>query len=301
VRIALIINPAAGGDRPRYRVNDRETFARAWLAGRRVESEISVTRGRGHAAELSRSYVERGFARVVAWGGDGTLNEAAGPLVGTPVVFGLIPGGSGNGFARGLGVPRHPVAALEAATSGGVRRVDVGWLGTRHFLNVGGVGFDGLVARAFDGRRGRGVLGYLTAGTGILRSYQGDRWDLEIDGAALDGTRRFLVAFANGSQYGNGLVVAPDADLTDGRLDAVIVDAASAWRQVWRAARLFVAPAAPIAGITRVRLDVAVVRGGSLPCHVDGEPFEWSGPLAVRVEGGALCVAVPLRGRSRGV
>jgi len=119
----------------------------------------------------------------------------------------------------------------------------------------------------------------------------------------LDGSRtsghRFLIAFANSRQYGNGLVIAPDADTRDGLLNAIVVNDGAAATQLWRARRLFVNRLAPAEGVLRVKVRAASVEGPVLSGHVDGEPFEASGRLDVRVEPGAITLAGLAASRSR--
>ena len=101
---------------------------------------------------------------------------------------------------------------------------------------------------------------------------------------------RFLVAFANGRQYGNGLVLAPAADPRDGLLDAVIVDSGTPFRQLWRARRMGIRRHAPAQGLHRFKVQSASVSGPTLACHVDGETFQASGTLNVRLEPRRLLV-----------
>ena len=107
----------------------------------------------------------------------------------------------------------------------------------------------------------------------------------------IDNGHRFLLAFANARQYGNGLVIAPDADPGDGLLNGIVVDDGRALRQLWRARRLLVNRLRPAEGVRRMPVREASITGALLMCHVDGEPFRASGRLEVRVEPGALRVA----------
>jgi diacylglycerol kinase (ATP) len=100
-----------------------------------------------------------------------------------------------------------------------------------------------------------------------------------------------VAAFANAKQYGNGLVLSPDADPTDGWLDSVVVDDGPAWRQIWRVRRLAIGKRRPTRGLHRRRVRAASVSGDPLVCHVDGETFETSGTLDVSIRPGALRVA----------
>lgn len=268
----------------------REALARELLAARGIDGEVAITQAHGHARDLAQSFVARGFDRVVAWGGDGTVNEVAGPLIGTPVTLGIVPSGSGDGLARSLGLPVEPRRAFGHAIEAPGVAIDVGVMGDRHFLNLAGVGFDAAIACAFNTRSKRGALGYVTGGLTSVWSYQCRSYEIEIEGQRLTGSR-FLIAFANGRQYGNGIVLAPDASLTDGWLNAVIVSGGSPLRQFWRARRLAVARLRPAEGLIRARVRKARVSADLMLCHVDGETFEARGELNVSVMPRALVVA----------
>jgi diacylglycerol kinase (ATP) len=294
MKAAVIINPRSGRHGRRLtRAAELVALVRqlAQSAGRAIEIvEIAVTERAGHASDLSRLFVSRGADRVIAWGGDGTVNEVAGPLIGTRTSLGIVPGGSGDGLAGSLGLPRSREAAWRTALQAPARAIDVGFLGSRHFLSVAGIGFDAAAARTFNTRAMRGLAGYAAVVLPALRTYQCQRYRIELDGRAVEGSC-FLIAFANGRQYGGGFVLADAADLRDGRLDAVIVDAGPAWRQIWRARRLAIGRRRPAHGISRTQVREATVTGDTLVCHVDGEPFETSGTLNVRVDPLAILVA----------
>ena len=298
MRVAVIINPISGGRR-RAAAIDRQRIAGTWFAARSIHAEIEVTTHHGHAIELARAFVRNRVDRVIAWGGDGTANEVAGPLIGTHVVFGLVPGGSGDGLARGLDLPADPESALEIALGDSVIPLDVGWLGDRHFLNVGGFGFDAAVAEAFQDRAGRGFAGYLMAGMGCLWSYRNASYELDLDGAASK-DERFLVAFANGREYGNGFVLAADGDPSDGWLDVVVIGRGSTLQQIWRGRSFLLRKTMPVEGVLRRRVRQATVSGTALRAHVDGEPFRPPSSVNVRVEVGAIRLAAAPRRRAGG-
>jgi diacylglycerol kinase (ATP) len=289
--VAFIINPVSG----RRGSGTSEGARRAALAKRALDRSgvtgtINITEGPRHALQLSQSFHHEGVGRVVAWGGDGTINEVAGPLVGTATALGIIPAGSGDGIACSLGLPLDTERALETALTGAVGAIDVGFLGSRHFLNVGGIGFDAAVGRAFNARRKRGGLGYLTGGLSMAWSYRCLPYHLTLDAEVMSG-ERFVVVFANGREYGNHVVIAPDADPRDGRLDVLVVAGGSVLRQFWRARRLLVRQRSPAEGLYRTRVRAATVSGDALICHVDGEVFEASGKVDVRVVPAGISVA----------
>jgi YegS/Rv2252/BmrU family lipid kinase len=289
--IVFVINPVSGRrGRGTSEGERRAALARRALDQYRLDGVVSITSGRGHARELSAHAVANGADRVVAWGGDGTINEIAGPIIGSSTTLGIVPAGSGDGTASSLGLSLSTDRALDVALSGSAAAMDVGLLGDRHFLNIAGIGFDAAVGHAFNARRKRGGLGYLTGGLSMAWSYRCLPYQLRLDDEVWTG-ERFLVVFANGREYGNHVLIAPEADPRDGWLDVVAVSGGSFFRQFWRARRLVVGRDRPAEGIHRTRVRSASVSGDGLICHVDGETFEATGCVEVRIKPRAIRVA----------
>ena len=290
--LAIIVNPVSGrGTAAAPAGSGRVEMARQLVAAGGQLIEVQATTSPGHAAVLARDCVERGFSRVIAWGGDGTINEVAGPLIGTGTILGIVHAGSGNGLAHGLGLPRTLPEAMRAALSDRVEPVDVGLLGSRHFLNIGGIGFDAAVADAFNRRQTRGSWGYVAGSLRSVWSYKSDRYVVDVSGERIDGSC-FVVAFANCREYGSGIVLAPNANPTDGKLEMVLVSGGSAWQQLWRARRLAYRRLAPAEGVRRASVTAATVNGDRLLCHVDGQTFETSGSLTVGIRPKAIRIAM---------
>jgi diacylglycerol kinase family enzyme len=147
-KVMLISNPRAGSVSART----NEVIVKALSADFKLESQ--VTNHRDHAIELARDAVDRDFDAVLAFGGDGTINEVAQPLVGTNVALGLLPGGSTNVMARSLGVPRDPVEATAFVASnlrsGTKRRIGVGKMDDRYFMFSCGIGLDAEVVKRVE-------------------------------------------------------------------------------------------------------------------------------------------------------
>jgi YegS/Rv2252/BmrU family lipid kinase len=290
--LAIIVNPVSGRGTAAAPAGDaRVEMARRLAASAGQLIDVQPTTGPGHAAELARDCVERGVRRVIAWGGDGTINEVAGPLIGTDTILGIVPAGSGDGLAHGLGLPRTVPEAMTAALGDRVQLVDVGLLGSRHFLNIGGIGFDAAVAEAFNRRQTRGSSGYVVDSLRSVWSYRSDRYVVDVGGERIDDSC-FVVAFANCREYGSGIVLAPHASPTDGRLDMILVSGGSAWQQLWRARRLAFRRMAPAKGVRRASVTSATIRGDRLLCHVDGQTFEVRGSLTVGIRPKAIRIAM---------
>jgi YegS/Rv2252/BmrU family lipid kinase len=293
MRIGVIINPIAGrrgslsGEAQR-----RQAFVELALHKAGVEGDVRLTAGPGHARTLAERCIADGCTRVVAMGGDGTVNEVAQALVGGEVPLGVLPCGSGDGLARGLGVPADLARAMDVVVRGSTRAIDVGFVGDHLFLNVAGFGFDAAVGQVFATRKTRGAWGYVSTAFRLVWRYVPTRYRVEADGVVFEG-RKFLIVFANAPEYGNGAVLAPDADMSDGRLDVGLVDGdGGAWAQIWRARRLYWRQGAPARGLDRLRVERARLEADELVYHVDGEVRVARGAVEVTVRPRALRVCV---------
>jgi len=292
-RVAVIINPISGlGVRPDT-ARQRAELAAACVEAHGVTAEIFVTERRHHARELALAALTRGIEEVIAWGGDGTVNEVASVLVYRDAALGVVPSGSGNGLARELGLPFEPRAAFERALDARRRRIDAGELDGHLFFNIAGVGLDADVAHRFaaSGHARRGMSMYVVQSTAALLSYKAEPVTLTVDGAARE-VRPLLIAFANARQYGNGALIAPRARIDDGRLDVVVVDDRPLLGILRRVPALFKGELATVPGVSmETAVEAQVTARGRIHYHVDGEPCEASGTLTAIARPAALTVS----------
>jgi diacylglycerol kinase (ATP) len=292
VQIAVVVNPLSGSRGRADRGRSRAERAAAVLDRLGVDGEIFLTERGGHAFDLARAAVDRGARRVVAWGGDGTVNEVGRAVLHGPAALGIVPSGSGNGLARALGLPRDAEAALAHAVSGPLVRIDAGEIGGHVFLNVAGLGFDARVAHAFSRRGGaRGFQRYVRVVSRELFGYTPSTYGVEIDGEVRE-YRAFLLSIANGPQWGNGARIAPGARLDDGLLDVVIAQAPGPLAAALQVPRLFTGTIDRAAGVVTTRAAaVTITLAAPTPVHLDGEPITCGpGTLHGRVLAGTLLV-----------
>lgn len=288
MRAALIINPRSG--RASAVPIDKEAVGRAVAASCGIDVDIAFTTHAGHGRELARQFADAGADTVIAWGGDGTVNEVAGAVAGTGSAFGIVPAGSGDGFATTLGIARDPHAALRAAFTASTTPIDVGDVNGHPFLNLAGIGFDARVARRFNTLTKRGGLPYLYIGLHEGMTYRGARYRVHLDDEAHD-LRAFLIVFANGQQYGNNAIIAPGARFDDGLLDALVVDVRRFLPQAWRARRLFLGRDKTEPGLVRKAVARASVESDDpIEIHLDGECISVGTRIDVTVRRGALKV-----------
>ena len=290
--VVIIINPISGG------ASAADARARAQLALTIVDvhgdpADVFVTERPGHARELAKAAVKRGVRLVLAWGGDGTINEVASALAFDDVPLGIIPAGSGNGLARELGVNARPERAIADALAAQPRPMDVGELDGHLFVNVAGVGMDAHIASRFSTHHRRGLFGYATITAQTLATYVPKRYRITHEGEGASETRAVLVTIANSAQFGNGARIAPAAKVDDGLLDLVVLEERSRLATLCQLPRLFNgtvqrAPGCSIRQIQRVTIE----SDQPMMFHVDGEPIQGGTSLRARVHPGALRVAV---------
>jgi len=291
--VAVIINPVAGGRRS-LAPEERERLAERALARHRIAGRVEVTRAAGHGAELARQAVADRCEVVVAWGGDGTINEVASELVGTGTSLGIVRAGSGNGLARELGIPSHPNQALDTALTGRDRAVDAGEIDGRRFFNVAGIGFDAAMAADFNrlGGERRGPLRYTGIVARALFGYRAAHYAIDVDGRRLE-TDALLVAIANLSQYGSNAFIAPGARPDDGLLDVMVIGRRGAMGRIGLVARAYARTIDRAAGVTRLPATHLVVRADQpILFHVDGEPHQGGTNVEARILPAAIRVRV---------
>ena len=288
---AIIINPISGGASP------RAARARAQLALAVVDAhgdpvEVLLTEGVGHARELAKAAVRRGARLVLAWGGDGTINEIASALAFGEVPLGIIRAGSGNGLARELGVDRRPEQAIADALRAVPRPIDLGEIDGHLFANIAGIGFDAHIASRFAAAARRGFAGYAGITARALTGYVPQRYRITTGGVET-AHRAILVTIANSAQFGNNARIAPGARVDDGELDLVVIEERSRIATICAMPRLFNGTVARVRGCTLRRIrEVTIEADQPMTFHVDGEPVDGGRILRARIHPGALRIAV---------
>jgi YegS/Rv2252/BmrU family lipid kinase len=293
--VVAIVNPLSGAGATPGVAGHRVALLEAKFADASVIGSVHLTERAGHAGDLARDAVRSGTRMVIAWGGDGTINEIGTALAGTNVVLGIVPAGSGNGFASEIGVPAVPEAAIDVALRGRDRAIDAGELEGRLFFNIAGVGFDAVVAQQFNlqtlGRRGMGP--YVRIGLRECFRYRSARYRILLDREEIV-TTALLIAFANGREYGNRIRLAPHARMDDGKLEAMVVEDRPPLARLWSGRHLALGTADKAPRIIARSIESARIESeGEMLYHLDGEIGRASGSVTVRILPKALLVRVP--------
>ena len=289
--IRVIFNAAAGSKGGIQTNAASEADVAAVLADVGIEAEIVASDSADQTRRLTAEAVRRGFAAVVAAGGDGTIGLIATELLNSGTALGVLPGGSIMNIPRMLGIPRDLSAAAAVLACGSVRRVDVGEVAGQPFFEAGSVGMNAAMfreAQRFDeGDRASIPRTILAA----IR-YRPARMEITLDDRVVR-TRALVVTVANGPYTGAGMTVAPDARVDDGRFDVTVFEHFSKWELIRHLAsiafgRRRYAPHASTYRSTFARISSA----SPLPARADSRDLG-STPVEFRVLPAALPVIVP--------
>ena len=291
LRARFIFNPRSGHNARNPWLLER---ARAFIAEHRLDASVVPTERPHHATELARRALDEGCGLVVAIGGDGTLNEVASALVGTPAALGLIPCGSGNGLGRHLGIPGPGKGAFRVLLAGNIRVIDTGLADGHPFFNAMGLGFDAEISARFNGLVRRGLPAYARTTLAALRSYRPDKYTIQADNGPALRMSAWIVAVANSDQYGNDCYIAPGARVDDGRLDLIAIRHLSLLNAPPLAARLFSGRIDGSPDVTRRQASHYVIeRAGPGLLHTDGEVRSCAARIEIRVLPASLRIVAP--------
>lgn len=264
---------------------ERETKAQE------IPYEIYATNAEGDYDLLKDKILREGFTDVVMIGGDGTVNQVTGALRDLSIRFGIIPFGSGNGLALAAGLPVKAEQALAVIFAGHSKKVDAFLINEQYSCMLSGIGFDAQVAHDFATKESRGLMVYTQQS--ILNYFKAQPYQFEI---TIDDfsffSDAFFISIANSNQFGNNVTIAPQASLSDGLLDIVIV-------QKMSKAKLPFAMLKHMKGNNKLQKLAENMKGNNIlyfqtpsinikniklaPLHIDGEPKETAEEFRVEI------------------
>ncbi|MEZ4933133.1 MAG: diacylglycerol kinase family lipid kinase [Saprospiraceae bacterium] len=289
LKVRFIANPYSGSVRKR----NLPALLEAHLDDEKFQYELCYTEYAGHAIELTREAIANGCDLVVACGGDGSVNEIASQLIGTNVKLGILPCGSGNGFAMHLGVGRDVVKAIHYLNNGLPITIDSCRMNERPFVNLSGIGFDAVVADRLHGSKLRGFKAYFKYTLEEVFKYKMLPIELTIDGQKMERSC-LLVEVANAPIYGYGFSIVPPAKFNDGKLEVLLVKAAPKWRylfSLWRFLNNSFHKSSLVECFTGNDILIKPLRKTAV--HVDGEGFKLDSEASFSILPNSLQVICP--------
>ncbi len=233
-----------------------------------------------------------GVKKIVAVGGDGTVNEVASVLNGTKCALGIIPNGSGNGLARYLGIPVTHQSAVQLLNNSKIRKIDSGKINHKFFFCTCGVGFDAHVGKVFDKLEHRGFINYLKTVFKEFYTYRSKKYKFEIDDKKYN-ERAFLITFANAGQYGSNAYISPGARIDDGLLDICIFKPFPKIKSLFLGLRLFnrTIDKSKYMQVLRGK-KIVIKRKKKTVVHIDGDPVKMKRNLKIELLSKTLKVIV---------
>ncbi len=286
-KLLYIVNPISGtSNKPVLKeIIKKQTTA----AG--VDFKIFPSVADGNYSFLDQAIVQNKFTDIVIAGGDGTVNAAINSLRKHHLPFGIIPSGSGNGLALCAGIPKLPAAAINCILTGKQKWVDAFLINERFACMLCGLGFDAQVAHDFAKGTKRGLMSYIQK---VMKQFFVSStypFIVTLDNTKLD-VEAYFISIANSNQFGNNFTIAPQASLTDGLLDIVIMTKQSKINVLIQAIR-------QVAGFNQLKKIEAIHDKMSVmyfqtkkinisnpqqaPLHIDGEPAESAENLEIKI------------------
>ena len=289
-QVLVLINPKSGVGSPYRYISAIE---KVWDT---PEHDVSFqfSQSAEDGAEKVRRAIERGTGTVLVVGGDGMVNTIGSELVGTDVRLGVVPAGSGNGFARHFGIPLHPAGAARTLLEGYTAPIDVGRVNDRLFFVTCSMAWDGALVETFEKYPFRGIVPYVLAGAQQLLEYRAQPFHVEIDGEPLEFKHPLIFTVANLSQFGSDVLVAPDAQADSGNLELVAIEKKDMPLVVSQIHRFIEKTFHHHPLVTNRHFKtMAVHRKNASPVQIDGEVMKAGTDVHIEVIPSALNVIMP--------
>lgn len=271
-----------------------EAVESAW-AERDVMVSYQISRSVEDGHKKARQAVSDGIDVILVAGGDGMINTVGSELIGSNVALGVLPAGSGNGFARHFGIPLNPEKAAVALVQARRQKIDVGFANGRPFFITCSMAADATLVRTFEKMPMRGILPYVFAAAYEFFDYKPSPFEISVDQKSpeiIDDPLVFTVA--NLTQYGGGARIAPQAHESDGVLELVVIPKSDAAAAMAGIGRLFDGTINKVPEVLTWRFkNLLVKRRGPAPIQVDGELVHATADVSVEVHPNALTVLIP--------
>jgi diacylglycerol kinase (ATP) len=287
----IIFNPTAGAGRSKKTLQ----IVKEYCDAQNKEYEIAQTEYVGHATTLAKNAIGKGYEGIISVGGDGTILEIAEAIRHTDENLGVVPAGTGNDFKYALGVPQDTQGALDVIFAGNTKRIDIGILNDEKcFLNIAGTGFDVEVVKNMNKVR-RFITGSAAYYIGIVLSifrFKNAHLEITMDNKTIKRTA-LLIAVANGQCYGGGLFVNPNADLTNGKFNLIVINRIAKYKILLELPKLQKAQPEKVAELESFSCSEVTIKSDKTHTfNVDGDLYGQT-PMNVKISTKALNVFCP--------
>lgn len=287
-KIYFLVNPISGGKKK----DNFKAQVAANIDTSKYEYAIEEWGDDDSVEQLVGTALANGFDIIVGAGGDGTINQVAHQLAGTDKLMGIVPMGSGNGFARHHNIPMQTEKALQRLNNPTIKKVDTVLINNQRYVNVAGIGFDAHIGYLFATAPQRGFKTYTKIVMRELGSFKPQQYDLVIDGKEYT-EDAFLISVANASQWGNNATIAPAASTRDGLMNVVVMKPFKFYDVPRLALQMFTKSIDKNKNILSFKAgDVTIRRNNKGAVHFDGEPAEMGTEINFKIDPASLNLLV---------
>lgn len=296
-RFIYFINPISGTKSKKALLN----LVKVKTSAQQIPFEILETNAAANYSYLINKIEAEKITDIIVCGGDGTVNQVADAVRKTSVKIGIIPMGSGNGLALAAKIPKNAAKALHIIFNGNSKRIDAFKINNHFSCMLCGLGFDAQVAHDFSRQKKRGLFSYIRQTFKNFFKATPYPFNIVIDGKQFS-TEAFFISIANSNQFGNNFTIAPQASLSDGLLDIVVVNKMSKTRLIWSILKQI--------KLGQVRLyedkkyhhnEILYFQTQKLkienllqaPLHIDGDPAETAAAFEIEIIPDAIALLMP--------
>lgn len=290
-KVRVMINPNSGPISMMKRLY--ELLERYWNVDG-FDLTYQVSRDADDGRGKTRRAVDDGVEIMLVAGGDGMVNSIGRELVGSDTALGVIPTGSGNGFARHFAIPLDCGDAIRSLRDAQTRKIDVATLNGRPFFVTASMAWDAALVEHFERSPVRGILPYVFAGVYGYFDYVPQSVDLEFgDGEQMHIDKPLILTAANLTQYGGGAIIAPHAHAEDGLLELISITKSPA-NLLANLAHLFDGTLGEHQSVTTRKFShLKITRAQAAPVQLDGELMDAPETIEIGVLAKSLKVLVP--------
>jgi diacylglycerol kinase (ATP) len=282
-RALIILNPTSGVPPVTFIVSKD-------IERRKEEISSFKSLAKTDTPRVIREHFDR-FDVFIAAGGDGTVHSVATELVNTEKILGVLPLGSGNGFAREFGFRLNLRSLISDISKADSMNIDVIEINDNLCLNVAGIGLDSFVAHSFNDLKLRGFLPYVWLTFKTFLRLRPFHVKIVCDGEDIVSEELYVLTFANTRQFGNNAFIAPDARPNDGFMDLVLIKPFPKIFGPLFILRLFTKRINYSKYVRRIKTDKEItIETTETRFHIDGEPLKISGKVNVRIRKESLKV-----------
>lgn len=287
MKTRFIINPISGNQDHFNTIS----LIKKYIDKKKIDFDIKITQSRNHAKQLSKECVERDYHLIIAVGGDGTVNEICSVIINTKVCLGVIPTGSGNGFAYHIGMKKDIKSSILQINKSKEKLIDTCLANNIPFVNVSGVGFDAHIAQLFSSFTKRGFYQYMKLVLQEL-SYKSNRYTIKYYNKERE-INAVLIAFANASQYGNNFSISPFSNISDGLINFVVIHDIPKWKIPMLLFKIFQGKIHTSKYSETIITNTMEIHSNEKFMHLDGEVKKIDGNIKIKTQENSLKILIP--------